>query len=196
MNGIQNKYLCGVQWKTSNVRTVAVTVTNKFDFRVEADGKQRLIVADWDFTELSRHQLRVEPLTGGTLRLTNLSSNVALRFSAGDALEASASRVFSMPITVYVSTSRFVTFQEAGPQSNPEPVLQSLATRPLAPGTRQAFSDSFADSFADPLASEFSPDGQEVSILFCDIRGFSRSRVNSARPWLLTKQDYERKTCP
>ncbi len=133
---------------------------------VPAVGKQRLIVADRDFTELARQQLRVEPVTDGILRLTNLSSNVALRFNAGEALEASASRAFSMPVTVHVSTSRFVTFQEASPQSEPELVLESLATRTLAPGTRQAFSDSFAD----PLAPKSLPDGQDLDRIVLGLR--------------------------
>ena len=133
---------------------------------IRADGNQRLIVADKDFTELARQQLRVEPLTDGTLRLTNLSSNVALRFNAGEALEASASLVVSMPLTVYVSTSRFVTFQENGPPAEPELVLEGLSTRTLAPGMRQAFSDSFADL----LSHELSPDGPDLDRIVRGLR--------------------------
>jgi adenylate cyclase len=103
-------------------------------------GKQRLVIADLTFTKIARHQLRIEPLNDGTLRLTNLSSNVALRLRGEEALEVETSRVLVMPVTVYISPTQYVKLHDVTAESNASPEFESLATRTLAPGMRQQFS--------------------------------------------------------
>jgi adenylate cyclase len=102
--------------------------------------KQRLVIADLTFTKIARHQLRIEPLQDGTLRLTNLSSNVALRLRGEEPLEVETSRVLVMPVTVYISPTQYVKLHDVTPESNAGPGLESLTTRTLAPGMRQQFS--------------------------------------------------------
>jgi len=106
----------------------------------EVEGRTRIIVAALDNTWIARQQLQAEPDQRGRLRLTNLSSRVALRIRGAEPLDASATRLVSMPATVYLSPEQYVTFNE----TDPEPELESLAAVSLAPGRRQGFSDLFA----------------------------------------------------
>ncbi len=91
----------------------------------------RVVIARVDESFVSRDHVRVEPLAGGAVRLTNLSAKSAVRVEGGAELKPRESQEAPLPLAL-VFGSKSVRFQE--PRDD-EIILQSLAEATLAPSS-------------------------------------------------------------
>jgi adenylate cyclase len=95
----------------------------------DADG-WRVVLARFDEDVVSRRQLRVEPLGGSRVRLTNLSQKQTVRFADGGKLDPGSTCEVALPQVLGLG-NRTVRFQ--GPDTS-EAELQSLSEATCAPG--------------------------------------------------------------
>lgn len=102
---------------------------------VEGD-QRRIVIAPLDESlAVSRKHVRVEPLPGGRVRLTNLSRKISIRLDQGPELKPTASLEVTLPAMILLG-SKTVRIEMA--DDSEAPALERLAEAPLAPAVDAA----------------------------------------------------------
>ena len=94
------------------------------------DANARLAIAPLSETRIGRRQLAIQPMNGGQIQLTNLSSKVTVEIAGGQRLEPKQIQLLALPITILLPADLTINLT----QENTSEPLECLDEGTLAPG--------------------------------------------------------------
>jgi adenylate cyclase len=120
--------------------------------RRDHGGRSRVVIAAGNENAVSRTQAKVEPLDGGRVRITNLSTKQAVALADGSEIKPYGTREAALPAELYLGT-KVVRVQVAEPE---EGRYQCLPEATLPPGSVARMSGLFP-TLSIPAGSRIEP---------------------------------------